>query len=175
MKQKHAFSWTAARRLVVAVSLAGMIGVPAGQSAQAAAPAKKPVAAHPVAAKPASAILGAWKVTWPSLRKSSSMVLSGETDTPGVARFAAKVTDPLGVACAGSGFAAATIGGVFPLGGDINMVGVSDYMRIASKCGSGQIVIDALAVPGPSVQWIGRATLIDAKGVRHAESFVASR
>lgn len=175
MKQKQAvmrpFPW----RLALAASLAGIIAVPTWQAVHAAAPARKPVPAHKVAAKPASAILGAWKISWPSLRKSSTMVLSSESDTPGVARFAARVTDPLGVACAGSGFAAATIGGVFPLGGDINMVGVSDYMRIASKCGTGQILIDALAVPGPSVQWVGRAMLIDAKGVRHAETFVASR
>lgn len=175
MKQKQAFTPSFARRLALAASVAGIIAVPAWQAVHAAAPAKKAVPAHPVAAKPASAILGSWKISWPSLRKSSTMVLSSETDTPGVARFAARVMDPLGVACAGSGFAAATIGGVFPLGGDINMVGVSDYMRIASKCGTGQILIDALAVPGPSVQWIGRAMLIDAKGVRHAETFVASR
>ena len=167
---KQIFSWTL--KLALASSLMAL-GSPC--AVQAATPTKKPVAAHAVAPKPASAILGTWKITWPSLRKASTMVLSSETDTIGVARFAAKVTDPLGAPCAGSGFAAATIGGVFPLGADINMVGVSDYMRIASKCGAGQILIDALAVPGPAVQWVGRATIIDAKGVRHAEAFVASR
>ncbi len=168
MTQIISRSW----KLALASSL---VVASSGFMVQAATMAKKPKVAHAAVAKPASAVLGRWKITWPTLRKASTMVLSSESDTIGVARFAAKVTDPLGAACSGSGFAASTIGGVFPLGGDINMVGVSDYMRIASKCGTGQIVIDAFAVPGPALQWVGRATMIDAKGVRHAEVFVASR
>ena len=80
-----------------------------------------------------------------------------------------------GVECKGGGFAARTLGGVFPAGGDVNMVGVADYVRITTQCASGQIWLEALGVTGRPLQWVGRAVMIDASGARSFESFVMSR
>ena len=61
------------------------------------------------------------------------------------------------------------------MGGDVNMVGVADYVRITAQCASGQVIMEALGVTGKPLQWVGRAAMIDASGARTFESFVLTR
>lgn len=134
-------------------------------------------AAEPVAAAPQEQSLlgGAWKINWLRQNKATSITISAERGQPGIVGFDGALVSLAGTECKGGGFAAKTLGGVFPTGGDVNMVGVADYVRIITQCASGQVWLEALGVAGKPLQWVGRAVMIDASGGRVFESFVMTR
>ena len=159
---------------------------PAARPAAAAQPALKPTAAPipgtvaeatPAAAPPAeqNSLGGAWKVNWIRLNKVTSLNIGGERAQPGIVGFDSVIGSLAGTDCKGGGFAAKTLGGVFPAGGDVNMVGVADYVRITTQCEKGQVWLEALGVAGKPLQWVGRAVMIDAAGARSFESVVLMR
>ena len=122
-----------------------------------------------------SALGGAWKINWLRQNKATSLNISSERPQPGIVGFDGVLTSLAGTECKGGGFAAKTLGGVFPTGGDVNMVGVADYVRIITQCAQGQVWLEALGVAGKPLQWVGRAVMIDAAGARSFESFVLTR
>ena len=136
--------------------------------AAAAAPAAAP-------AEQGSLLGGAWKVNWVRLGKVTAMTIGNEQGQPGIVGFDSALTDLGGGECKGGGFAARSLGGVYSSGGDVNMVGVADYMRVVAKCAGGQLSLEAFGLAGQPPQWVGRAMLIDDKGQRHSESFIATR
>ena len=143
-------------------------------------PADTPVAEAapaPAAAAPQEQSLlgGAWRINWLRQNKATSINISAERGQPGIVGFDGTLVSLAGTECRGGGFAAKTLGGVFPTGGDVNMVGVADYVRIITQCASGQVWLEALGVAGKPLQWVGRAVIIDANGGRAFESFVMTR
>lgn len=154
-------------------------------AAQAPAPAKispKVPAAAVVAAAPAPAsapeqslLGGAWKVNWVRLGKVTPLTISAEQPQPGILGFQGVLTDLAGAECKGGGFAARSLGGVFPAGGEVSMIGVADYLRVVTNCGTSQVWLEAFGVAGQPLQWIGRAMMVDDKGQRKFESFIATR
>ena len=130
----------------------------------------------PVAPAPEQSLLGgAWKINWLRQNKATSINISAERGQPGIVGFDGTLVSLAGTECKGGGFAAKTLGGVFPTGGDVNMVGVADYVRVITQCASGQVWLEALGVAGKPLQWVGRAVMIDAAGARTFESFVMTR
>ena len=141
-------------------------------------PAPAVVAAGPAPAAPApeqSLLAGAWKVNWVRLGKVTPLTISGEQPQPGILGFQGVLTDLAGAECKGGGFAARSLGGVFPTGGEVSMIGVADYLRVVTNCGATQVWLEAFGVAGQPLQWIGRAMLVDDKGQRKFESFIATR
>lgn len=143
-------------------------------------PTTTPVAevTQPAAAPPQqeqSLLGGAWRITWLRQNKATSINISAERGQPGIVGFDGTLVSLSGAECKGGGFAAKTLGGVFPTGGDVNMVGVADYVRVITQCASGQVWLEALGVAGKPLQWVGRAVMIDAAGGRTFESFVMTR
>ena len=173
-------------RIVLALVFGAILGGSASYAEQPK-PAIRPVAAKPAALAPPaeaatvpgapeqSSLGGAWKVNWIRLNKITSLNIAGEKPQPGVVGFDSLIGNLAGADCKGTGFAARTLGGVFPAGGEVNMVGVADYVRFTTQCPSGQIWVEALGVAGKPVQWVGRAVLIDAAGARSFESVVLTR
>ena len=143
------------------------------------APGKPPevAAAAPAPAAPEQGSLlgGAWKVNWVRLGKVTALTIGNEQGQPGIVGFESALTDLNGGECKGGGFAARSLGGVYSNGGDVNMVGVADYMRVVAKCASGQLSLEAFGLAGQPPQWVGRAVVIDDKGQRRSEGFVATR
>lgn len=177
------------RTTLLAVVAAGAAGTLLAQAQAPAPPAQPPRATVKVAApKPPetpaataavpaeqSLLAGAWKLNWLRQNKVTALNFSNEQGQPGVLGFESALTDLTGAECKGGGFAARSLGGVFPNNGDVNMIGVSDYLRLTAKCPNGQIVLEALGVVGQPLQWVGRAVVIDAAGQRKFESFIATR
>ena len=155
--------------------------VPARGAAQGqrgpVAPANAVLAATPAAAvaNPQNGIGGAWRVNWIRQNKGTLINISAERNQPGITNFDGQLTSLDGSECKGNGFAAKTLGGVFPSSGEVNMVGVADYVRIVTQCASGQVWLEGLGVSGNPLQWVGRAVIIDQAGGRTFESFVMTR
>lgn len=118
---------------------------------------------------------GAWRISWLRPGKVTNLMITSEKGQPGIVGFDSVLGSLAGSDCKGGGFAARTLGGVFPVGGDVNMVGVADYVCITTQCTSGQVLLEALGVTGKPLQWVGRAVMIDASGARTFESFVMQR
>ena len=154
---------------------------PAKPAAQLPGPVAETSQAQPqpaaagAAAPEQSALGGSWKINWLRQNKATSLNITSERPQPGIVGFDGVLTSLAGTECKGGGFAAKTLGGVFPTGGDVNMVGVADYVRIVTQCAQGQVWLEALGVAGKPLQWVGRAVMIDAAGARSFESFVLTR
>ena len=144
--------------------------------ARPAAPKPPETAQAATAAAPEQSLLGgAWKVNWVRLNKVTALNIGNEQGQPGVVGFESALTDLTGAECKGGGFAARSLGGVYPNGGDVSMIGVADYLRVVTKCTSGQLWLEAFGLAGQPPQWVGRAVVIDEKGQRHSEGFIATR
>ena len=148
---------------------------PAKLTPKVAAPAVVAAAPAPAPTPEQSLLAGAWKVNWVRLGKVTPLTISGEQPQPGILGFQGVLTDLAGAECKGGGFAARSLGGVYPNGGDVSMIGVADYLRVVTSCGASQVWLEAFGVAGQPLQWVGRAMLVYDKGQRKFESFIATR
>ena len=166
-------------QLGLAIVGVAAMGVLIAEAQAPAPPAKIPAKAHAAATAappPEPSLLGgAWKVSWVRLNKVTPLAISGEQQAPGLLGFQGVLTDPDGAECKGGGFAARSLGGVYPNGGEVGMIGVADYLRVVTTCGTSQVWLEAFGVAGQPLQWVGRAMMVDDKGQRKFESFIATR